>query len=59
VHQINERIENSDQARRIIRRLSDYWNATEGWKGKWKNAPEMSEEEARKFELKVPDSRAF
>lgn len=61
VHEINERIENSDQARRIIRRLSDYWDFTEGWKNNaGKSVSGMSEEEVRKLELKVfLDSQRF
>jgi len=60
VHKINERIENPDQARRIIRRLSDQWTLTEGWKNNsWNSAPWMSEDEARKIELKVNNNHEF
>jgi len=54
VKEINKRIQDSDQARRIIRRLSDYWDTTEGWRNDGRRKSRMmSEEEVRKFELKV------
>ena len=53
VKEINERLQDSDQARRVIRKFSVYWNGIMGWKGG--NAPTVgiSEEESKLLELKV------
>ena len=60
VHKINERIETPDQARRIIRRLTDQWTLTERWKhNSWNNTSRISEDESKKLELKVNNDQEF
>lgn len=53
VSEINERLMDESQARRVIRKLSDYWELKDGWKGGSSSSVTLSEEECRILQLKV------
>jgi len=53
VELINERLRDSEQARRVIRRLNLHWNGEMGWKGGKFPTVGMSEEESKLLNLKV------